>query len=195
MNYVKSLSFTMVVAVAVMAFATASASATALYNGTTKLGSGNKLDFSLGGLNRAVLVNTKGEELDSCSTSTIKGKLSSDVTGSIESMSWESCTFPTKTVTLGKLEVVWTKGTEGTVKTDAEISVTINTVFFGSCVYGNESGVTLGTLTTFSSGVAQFDANAVVERLSPSSFACPETAKWTGLYYNTEPTNLQVESS
>lgn len=195
MKHLKILGIAAVAAMALMAFAASSASATALYSGTTKLAAGAVLDFSIPSGGSALLVNTKGEELDKCSTSTVKGKLTTATTGSIEELTWGSCTFPTTTVTKGKLEVIWTKNTEGTVKSDAEIGVTINTVLFGSCVYGVKSGISLGTLTTFSSGAATFHANAVAEKLSGSAFACPETSKWTGTYTGTEPTNLRVEAS
>jgi hypothetical protein len=89
--------------------------------------------------------------------------------------------------------VNWTEKTQGTVESDAEIGVTINTVLFGSCVYGVANGTSVGTLTTFSSGAAKFDANAIAKKLSGGA-SCPETAKWTGEYTSTEPSgNLRLE--
>lgn len=191
MKYVKILSLAAVAAMALMAFAASSASATALYSGSTKLGSGSTIDFSIPSGGSALLVDTTGEELDKCSSSTVQGKLSSASTGSIEKLTWSSCTFPTSTVTLGKLEVTGGANTEGTVKADAEIGVTINTIFFGSCVYGVTAGTSVGTIK---GNPASFTANAVAKKLSGSNFACPETAKWTGNYSATEPANLHVES-
>jgi hypothetical protein len=191
MKNLKLLGLAAVAAMALMAFAASSASATALYNGTTKLGAGAVLDWSASIVAR--IVWTEGEELDKCSTSTVKGKLSAAATGSIEELTWGSCTFPTTTVTKGKFEVVWTSGTNATIKSDAEIGVTINTTLFGTCVYGVASGTTLGTLTTFSSGAASFDANAVMKKLSGSNFACPPTAVVEVIWTTTEPTNLRVE--
>jgi len=178
-------------AMALMAFAAGSASATAIYSGSTKLGSGSAGDFSIPSGKSVVLVNTTSEELDKCSTSTVKGKLSSAATGSIEALTWENCTFPTKTITLGKLEVTGGTGTVGTVKADATIEVTMNTVFFGSCIYGVTAGETVGTV---SGNPATFTASAVVEKFSGSALACPSTGKLTGTYNSTEPANAHVET-
>ena len=184
----KTFGLSVATVMATMAFVVSTASGTALYSGGTVLGAGATIDFSA--TKNAVLVDTEGGELDKCSTSTVKGKLSSAATGTIEELTWGSCTFPTKTLTPGKLEVVWKEGTVGTVKADATIEVTINTVFFGSCIYGVTSGTSVGTL---SGNPATFTANAVAEKFSGSNFACPETSKWTGTYSSTEPANLHVE--
>jgi len=202
MKYVKILSLAAVAAMALMAFAASSASATALYNGTTKLGVGSELDFSLKSGAKAELTETGGEAIESCSTSTVKGSITNaggsaaTVSGNISSLLWESCNFPTTTITNGGLEVhqIGT-GTEGTVTSNAEIGVTINTVFFGSCVYGVEKATDLGTLKTTASGTAEFVANAVAKKLSGSNFACPETARWKATYQSTTPDNLRVEAS
>jgi hypothetical protein len=200
MKYMKMLGLVAVAAAALMAFA-GSASATELYGGTGTL-KNPTLDFSLKSGTSASLVNTAGESLDTCTESTVKGTATTgssttNPTGSITTLSWGKCTFTTDTVTLGKLEVVHNTGTtNGTVKADAEIGVTINTVFFGSCVYGVKSGTTLGTLTGNAAGSATFDANAVAVKLTGSAFACPETSNWTGTYVSTEPAGaLYVEAS
>jgi hypothetical protein len=202
MKYVKILSLAAVAAMALMAFAASSASATALYNGATKLGVGSELDFSLKTGTSALLVNTEGGELDTCKSSTVKGSItnaggaSATVSGNISELTWGSCTFPTTTTIKGGLEVhqIGTS-TEGTVTSNAEIGVTINTVFFGTCVYGVAKATDLGTLKTAASGTAEFIANAVAIKLSGSNFACPETSKWTGTYVSTTPDNLRVEAS
>jgi len=204
MKYVKILSLAAVAAMALMAFAASSASATALYNGTTKLKVGSELDFSLKSGTSALLVDTENNTLDTCTTSTVKGSISNEggagkaVSGSISSLTWGQeggkCTFTTTTTKNGGLEVNWTSGTSGTVKSNAEVAVTINTVFFGSCVYGVASGTSLGTLASASSGNATFTANAVAIKLSGSNIACPETSKWTGTYVSTTPVNLRVEN-
>jgi hypothetical protein len=202
MKHLKILGIAAVAAMALMAFAASSASATALYNGTTKLGVGSVLDFSLKSGTNALLVNTKGEELDKCTGSTVKGSITNAggagtaVSGSISELTWTGCTFTTTTTVKGGLEVIQTgTTTNGVVKSNAEIGVTINTVLFGSCVYGVAKGTELGTLTTNSTTNATFDANAVAIKLSGSNFACPETSKWTGTYVSTTPVNLRVEAS
>ena len=190
MKYVKILSLAAVAAMALMAFAASSASATTLIGGSPEetLGKGAIIDFSA--TKNAVLVDTAGEELDKCASSTVKGELETGTTGKITELTWGSCTFPTKTLTLGKLEVVSTGGTNGEVKADAPIEVTINTVFFGSCIYGVTGGTKVGTVA---GTPATFTANAVAEKFSGSNFACPETSKWTGAYAATSPANFHVE--
>ncbi len=192
MKYLKILGLAAVAAMALMAFAASSASATTLIGGSPEgtLGSGAVIDFSIPSGSTATLVDTTGEELDKCSTSTVKGTLSSGTTGSIETLSWGSCTFPTNTITKGKLEVISTGGTNGEVKADGTTEVTINTIFFGSCIYGVTSGTSVGTLA---GNPATFTANAVAEKFSGSNLACPSTSKWTGTYKSTEPANLHVE--
>jgi hypothetical protein len=192
MKYVKILSLAAVAAMALMAFAASSASATALYSGGTKLGAGSTIDFSIPSGKTAVLVDTTGEELDTCASSTVKGTLSTATTGSIEELTWGSCTFPTKTVSTGnKLEVTGGTNTEGTVKADSTIEVTINTIFFGSCIYGVTSGTSVGTIK---GNPATFTANAVAEKFTGSNLACPSTSKWTGNYSSTSPAELHVET-
>jgi len=194
MKHLKIFGLAAIAAMALMAVAASSASATELYNGSTPLSEGSILDFSIPSGKSAVLVDTSGNALDTCTGSTVKGRLTGTATGVIEELTWTGCTFTTKTINAGKLEVVWTSGTNGEVKSDAQIEVTINTGLFGSCIYGVASGTSVGTLTTFSSGAASFDANAVATRFG-TNFACPATSRWTGTYTSTEPGNLRVESS
>jgi len=158
-----------------------------------RLASGTTLDFTLKSGTNAKLVSTEGETLDECSGSTVKGKTEKAefVTGSIESLTWSSCTFTTTTSKLGKLEVENIAGTHnGTVKGDTEIGVTINALFFGSCVYGITSGADLGELKE--GKPATFVANAVAKKLAGSAIPCPETAKWTAEYTLTEPAETTV---
>jgi hypothetical protein len=197
MKYVKILSLAAVAAMALMAFAAGSASATSLYNGTTKLSNTATLDFSIPSGGSANLVDTSGTSLDKCSTSTAKGKLTTNEgtpSGALTELTWGSCSFPTKTLTLGGLKVTQIGATtNGKVESNATIEVTINTILFGSCVYGVEKNTEIGTLTTAAAGTATFDANAVAKRLTGSQAACPETSKWTGSYTSTEPDQLRVE--
>ena len=149
-----------------------------------------------------VMVGTNGEELDKCSTSTIKGKLTnagnstSTLTASIEELTWGSCTFPTKTLTMGALEIHKIAGTSnGTVTADGAFEWTTNTVFFGSCLYGFTAGKDIGTITE--GNPAAITINTVVEKFSGSNFACPETLKMAGTYTLTSPagTTLSVSDS
>jgi hypothetical protein len=148
---------------------------------------GTELDFSIPSASSAKLVNTAGESLDKCTESTAKGKLekAEAVTGAIESLTWVGCSFTTTTLKAGKLEVKNIAGTHnGTVLADSLTEVTINTVLFGSCIYGVAVGKSLGDLTEGKPAV--FHANAVATKQA-SPFAYPETANWTGTYTLTEP--------
>jgi len=200
MKYIKMLGIAAVAAMGLMAFA-GSASATELYNGATTVKSGTVLDFTLKSGTSALLTETGGSTLDTCTGSTVKGKVTNagssttTVTGENTSITWTGCTFPTTTVTLGKLEAHHVTGTtNATLTADAEIGVTINTVFFGSCVYGVKNGTDLGLVT--GGNPATFTANAVAVKLSGSAFACPETSKWQASYTSTEPAgDLHAEAS
>ncbi len=175
---------------ALMALAASSASATALYSGSTKLSSGSTIDFSIPSGKSTVMVDTGNEELDTCSTSTAKGKLSSETTASIEQLTLGSCTFPITILFAGRIVIHWTGGTNGSVTVTETIEWLIHTIFFGDCIYGVTSGSSLGTLA---GNPATFTVNAVAEKFSGSNLACPSTAKWTGTYNSTEPANLHVE--
>ena len=191
MIHLKSFALAAVAAIALMAFAAGSASATALYNGATKLGAGATLDFSIQLGSSVALVTTNNETLDTCTTSTLKGKLSSAATASFEELTWGSCTFPTKTTLPGKLEFNWTKGTEGTVKVDSEFKVSINTVLFGECVYGDNVGSIFSSIVR--DIVTGLGVNWVLNKLSGSDPPCPATVKWTGFYVATQPYELWIE--
>ncbi len=208
MKHAKMLALAAVAAGALMAFVGAgTASATVLCSTTTESCSEGQnwkentvLDFTIPSGSSANLVDTGGEELDKCSTSTVKGKITNagsstaTVTGPVEELTWGSCTFPTKTLTLGKLEVHKIAGTSnGTLTADGTFEVTINTIFFGSCIYGVTSGVDLGELTEGNPAI--FHANAVAEKFSGSNFACPSTSKWTATYTLTSPSNTTLSVS
>ena len=157
---------------------------------------GTELDFSLASGKSSLLTDTGGEPLDTCTGSTAQGKLEKAelVTGSLESLTWSKCTFETKTLKAGKLEVEHIAGTHnGTVRADGTAEVTINTVFFGSCIYGPSGGTDLGELKE--GKPATFVVNAVLRKFTGSNLACPETAKWTATYTLTEPVEktLSVE--
>jgi len=210
MKYAKMLALAAVAAGALMAFVGAgTASATVLCSTTAdpcpagqSWPATTPLDFSIPSGSSANLVDTEGEPLDTCSTSTVKGSISSagssttTTTGAVSELTWGSCTFPTNTILKGKLEVHKIAGTSnGTVTADGTFEVTINTIFFGSCIYGVTSGVDLGEITEGKPAI--FHANAVAEKFSGSALACPATSRWTATYTVTAPseTTLSVSSS
>ena len=143
-----------------------------------------------------VLADTEGGELDRCNTSTVTGKLKSQGSGKpalseLSTITFGNCTFPTKTVNPGRGELTWIKGTDNGTLFTYETQATINTVFFGSCIYG-VTGTDMGT--TVGGNPGSLTVNAVVEKFSGSNFACPETAKLTGQYVATSPTNAWVSN-
>lgn len=202
MEKLKKLGLAITAAAALMALAGAgTASATGVYSGSTKLGVGSIIDFSMKPGTTGRFTRTNGETLDECTSTTIKMKITqagsstTTTTGNVEELTQGGCTFPTTTVIKGKGEIHYIAGTNnGVLTSDAEIGVTMNTVLFGSCIYGVLAGTTLGTLT--GGNPATFDANSVMIRLTGSNFACPETGLWTGTYVNTEPSgDLHVAES
>jgi hypothetical protein len=207
MKHMKMLALAAVAAGALMAFIGAgSASATVLCSTTVEpCPAGQKvtgvLNFSVASGGHLVALNTAGETFDSCTSATMKGSITNSgsstatVTGPVEETTWGGSSFPTNTITKGKLEVHKIAGTSnGTVTADGTFEVTINTVFFGSCIYGFTSGVDIGELTEGNPAVLH--VNAVDEKFSGSNFACPETTKWTGTYNLTTPaTTVSVGNS
>ena len=159
------------------------------------------LDWSLTPGTSANQVDTEGESLDTCKSSTMKwvitnaGSATETVTGTDEETTFGSCTFPTSTIELGKWEIHKIAGTSnGTVTSDQMTRTTTNTVFFGTCVYGVTPGASLGDITEGNPAVLHI--NAVTEKLSGSNLACPATDKWTATYTLTSPaTTLSVSNS
>jgi hypothetical protein len=212
MKYVKMLALAAVAAGALMAFLGAgTASATVICSTTADpcpagqaWPNTSPIDFSIPSGSSAILKDTSGNELDKCSGSTVNGEITNTgsatetVTGTIKELTWTNCLFPTKTVsTDNKLKVHKIAGTSnGTVTSDTQIEVTINTILFGSCIYGVPSTTDVGTITEGSGTGATFHANAIASRFG-SNFACPSTSRWTGTYVLTSPseTTLSVSES
>jgi len=213
MKHLKTLALAAVVAGALMAFiGVGTASATKLCSTTIatcpsgqNVQSGVTLDFSLASGTSASLQETQPPEgeggvLDTCKSSTVKGHLTNvgsateTATGPIDELTWGTCTFPTTTTILGKLEVHNISGSSnGTLTADGETRVTINTIFFGTCVYTVPSGNSLGDLTEGKPAI--FHANAVAHKVVGTP--CPTTAVWTATYTWTEPkeTTISVSTS
>lgn len=221
MKYVKMLALAAVAVGALMAFVGAgTASASKICS--TKVDPcpagqnwpvGTVIDFSLKKGTSAILTDTTGEVINTCTGSTVKGKITNagsstaTVTGTIEELTWTGCSFTTTTNHKGCLEIHnISKTFNGTVTSDpcdidaqgrTNTEVTINTVFFGSCVYGIAAGKSIGDLTEGKyvkekEETAVFTANAVATKLSGSNFACPETAKWEATYVLTAPENTTL---
>jgi len=202
MKNLKLLGLAAVAAMALMAFVASSASATALYSGSTMLGPKSIIDFSIASGGKVKLSETGGEPIDECSSSTAKGELTNTgsstetVKAKIVELTWGSCTFPTTTISRPEWEFHYeffsTKATV-TSTSGSEGSMTVNTIFFGSCIYGETGPYHAGTLTTFSSGHAILHINSFTRKLPGSNGICPETSIFTFTYTGTSPTNLRVE--
>jgi len=207
MKYAKMLALAAVAAGALMAFIGAgTASATVLCSTTAEpcpagqnWAAGTTLDFSIPSGSSAKLTTTEGEAIDTCTTSTVKGKITNagsateTVAGSVEELTWGSCTFPTNTITKGSLEVHKIAGTsDGTVTAGGTFEVTVNTIFFGSCIFKVEKGVDLGKL--LEGKPATFEANAVATKVVGGG-VCPESALWSAKYTLTSPTNTTLSVS
>jgi len=163
------------------------------------------LDFSLESGTTTRLTDTDGNIIDTCTESTIKGKLTSNpggtttATGENTTIEWGNCTWTTDTVKLQtgklKLEAEDDNGNSW-LYADEKIEVTIFIPLVGSCNYGVESGTKLGTIKEGKGTGATFTANAVATRMNETCPG-PSTALWTASYVMTEPssTTLWVATS
>ncbi|HEV2858724.1 MAG TPA: hypothetical protein VGW80_10015 [Solirubrobacterales bacterium] len=205
MKYAKMLGLALVAAAALMAFVGAgTASATKLcknnLNTTTcseSYGTGTVIDATLAGEKpSAILETTGGTVLDTCTSSTVKGKTATagssteTVKGPIEELTWGGCTKETKTLTTGELEIHHIAGTDNGTLTAKDTQVTVNGLFENeSCVYGAGTGTDLGVVT--GGATATITINALVKRVT-GGFSCPAETRWTASYTVTAPKPLYV---
>jgi len=212
MKHLKILALAAVATGALMAFIGAgTASATVICSTTADpcpagqaWPNGTAVDWSIPAGQSIGKVDTSGNTLNTCTGSTIKGKITdtgsatTTVTIVIEETTFTGCTFTTKTVSTGnKLKVHKIAGTSnGTVTSDSQIEVTINTGLFGSCIYGMATTQDIGTISEGISTNSTLTLNGVTTRLG-SNFACPATARSTATYVLTTPsaTTLSVSES
>lgn len=205
MKYVKMLGFAALTAAVLMAFTgvgTASATVICKNSSNTETCSepyaiGTEGTASLEKGTSALLNNTEGESLDTCKESTVTGKLKSQgkekpALSELTTLTWGGCTFTTKTVNPGLGELHWIKGTDNGTLTTSGVEVTINTIFFGSCIYGITAGTIVGT--TVGGNPGNLTVNAVVHKLSGSNVICPSTTIFKAKYGATNPTNAWVSN-
>jgi hypothetical protein len=203
MKYLKMLGLVALAAAALMALigaGTASATVICKNNLNTETCSepyaiGTEGIASVPSGNSLALKDTNGNTLDTCAESTVTGRLKSQGKGEpalseLSAITFNSCTFVTKTLRPGRGELKWIEGTDNGTLFTYETEVTINTGFFGSCVYG-PNGADMGT--TVGGNPGSLTLNAVVTRLN-SNFACPATSRLTGKYVATSPTNGWVSN-
>jgi hypothetical protein len=205
MKYLKMLGLAGIAAAALMALVgsgTASATVLCKNNLNTEKCSepyavGTKGTASLEKGVSLVLTDTEGEALNTCKESTVTGVLKSQGSGQpalseLSSITWGGCNFTTTTVNPGSGELTWIKGTDNGTLVTHNTEVTINTVFFGSCVYGTGSALDMGT--TVGGNPGSLTVNTVIKKLPGSNFVCPETTKLTAKYVATSPTNGWVSN-
>lgn len=184
-----------VAAAALMVFAVTALATTLTAPANTVVKKGTTFNFTIPAGSRELMDNTRGEEIDTCPEAIMRGKTTNEggtgvaVTGNVETLDWINCSFATMTLRTGGLQVNGTGS--GNVSATSTFEWTINTGLFGSCIYGVTTGTSIGTLANGS--LATFTANAVLEKFPGGTFACPETAKWTGTYIATEPKELSVD--
>lgn len=210
MKYLKMLGLAAIAAAALMALiGTASASATVICSTTASpcpagqsWPAGTVLDFSLEPETTLIWRSGAGETIETCQGVTLRahianaGGATSTVRANNTTLDWSGCTWANKTIALGGLEIHNISGTSnGTLTASEEISWTFNSVFFGSCVYAWKAGKQFGTITE--GKPATLDLNSLIEKVSGSSFACPENGTLIGSFTLTEPSNttLSVEPS
>jgi hypothetical protein len=201
MKHLKTLGLAAIAAAALMAFlgaGTASATVICKNNLNTEKCSepypvGTEGTASL--VESAKLTDTSGNVLDTCTGSTIKstlkeaGSATTTVKSGVSTMTFTGCTFPTTVINGGSAELHWISGTDNGTLTTFNTEVTINTGLFGSCIYGPGNGADVGT--TVGGNPGSMTLNVVVTRFG-GNFACPATAKFTGKYVATSPTNAWV---
>jgi hypothetical protein len=166
---------------------------------------GTAVDFTLRPGTSLNSLDTVGNVLTTCTASTIgwtiggAGGATVTVVGTAEAkqISLSSCTFSSTTVEGGELEFHSISGTSNATVTAKRFRITVNTVFFGSCVWGVGTGTHLGTLTSSGTGASTLNVNAVLTKAEGSGFACPTEFRIAGEYLQTSPsgTPLFVKAS
>ena len=214
MRYVRMTVIAAVAALAVAAFVSAAASAaepgyfcdTATDPCTSKWALNTVADFSLVAGGSSKLESTAGSNLNTCTSSTLKFKLTSNsgeeasATGENTETTWGGGSTPcnpysTTTSTLGKLRVKAEDDSgNAIVYADSEIEWTVSVPGFlgGPCIYKIPSGREIGT---FKESTQRWIVNAIVDRTQTGTHPCifgTGTNKWTAEYALTEPSETTL---
>jgi hypothetical protein len=203
MRYFKTLGLAAVAVAALMAFVgagTASATVICKNNLNTEKCSepypvGTKGTASLAAGTTAILETTAGETLVTCTESTISstlenaGSATTTVKSGVSTMTFGKCTVPVVVLKGGSAELHHIAGTDNGTLTTFGTEVTVNTIFFGSCVYGSGNGLDVGT--TIGGNPGSMTLSTVFPKIS-GGIACPSDARFTGKYVATSPTNAWV---
>ncbi|HET8955963.1 MAG TPA: hypothetical protein VFN18_09930 [Solirubrobacterales bacterium] len=203
MKLSKIFGFAAVMAMAVMAIGAGSASATTLEVNGVAQNNAVTINASLESGSSALLKDSGGTTVDTCTESSVGGTTEKDVsgdysgttvTGALTTLSFGKCSHPTKVISKGKLHVEWITGTtNGTVSSSgAEVTVW-STVFQITAVCKTGEGSDIGTLTGATNGSSNSAAFATLDingKMSCGIFS----ATWTGSYIVTSPAELGVVS-
>ena len=197
MKIIKTVSFVVMAMTLMAVVGVSAATATVMCkNGvsttscTEPYGAGTVIEATLTSGTTMILETAGGTILDTCTSSTMKaitenkGSAVETYIDDMTSLTFGNCTRTTNTVTLGSLVTHHISGTDnGTVTAYDPTHVTIDTIF-GSCTYGNEGELTLGTLK--GGNPASITINTNVSKIM-GNFACPNPARWTASYTVTAP--------
>jgi hypothetical protein len=152
---------------------------------------GTNLEYSLQNKGTSKITTTEDLSLDTCTGSGLGGSLTNGSSTSNASLSiakggltWSGCTNTTATLAGGTLEVSYGGSGHGVVYAKG-LEVTVNTSFFGSCIFSAGTGVVLGSVTEGGAGISTLSVTTVLTRLSG---LCPSTEKWIATYTLTKPT-------
>jgi len=197
MKYLKMLSLAAVAAMALFAVVGASAaSATTLSVGGVTQNKSVSIAASLLPGTSALLVDTAGTTLDTCTNLEFKVATEGSFTGAsvggkVSTMTFGGCSHTTKVIAPGSLSIAWTSGTNGTVTSSGAETTIQSTVFGVSAICKTGAGTDLGTLTGVASG------NSTLHIDFTKSLDCGAflgKTSMTGTYRLTSPSGLGVES-
>ena len=194
MKYLKILGLAAIAATALMAFAGPASATRLTAPAGTVVKTGTTISSSLVSKTSAVLSDTSGFIQNTCTGSSVSGKTTNEnattITGNIDTLTFSTCTRPTKTLKNGTLHISST----GTV-TGSGSEVETETVT-GVCVYGTGTGTHLGTLTNAATSTshASLVINAVLPLIKTISGSCVSDARWKAEYTVTSPVGLVVDA-
>lgn len=198
MKCFKMLGLAAVAATALTAFAAGSASATTLEVGGIAQNNSVLLTASLASGTKLLIARTDGSLANECEGSHLQGTTTSpfsgtEITASVESLSFTSCTRPLTVHKAGVLHISHETGTTNGTVTSSGAEWTVGSPF-GTLNCKTGSGVDIGTLTGATTASnpdphAEIDINAVINCgfLVPSAF-------YKGTYTITTPTDLGVSA-
>ena len=190
MKHLKMLGLAAVAAMALTAFTAGSASATTLEIGGVTQNTSVTIAASLKSGTSALLKDTFGFSINTCTSSTVTGATASPFsgatdTGPVTTLDFASCTRELVIVDKpGTLHIAFTKETNGTLTSSGAEVTTPSPLGILNCKTGE--GTHLGTLTGVASGHATLDINAVL--------LCGISVRWEATYTVTNPTGLGVEN-